>query len=104
MSFKAFIYYCAVCGGWAAFLVWALVQVLRLEDVPSEVKQTTLIAGFLGVLLAAAVGAVDALLNAVGSQRYVRVGVCGLVGLAGGLLSGLFGEVLHTYAGFPKFL
>jgi hypothetical protein len=104
MSFKAFIYYCAVCGGWAAFLVWATVQALRLEEVPSEIKQTTLIAGFLGVLLAAAVGAVDALLNAVGTQRYVRVAVCGLVGLAGGLLSGLVGEALHTYAGFPKFL
>jgi hypothetical protein len=103
MSFKAFLYYCAVCGGWAAFLVWALVQALRLEEV-SPVPQTTLIAGFLGVLLAAAVGGVDALLNAVGTQRYVRVGVCVLVGLAGGLLSGLVGEVLHTYAHFPKFL
>ena len=22
MSFKLFIYYCALCGGWAAFLAW----------------------------------------------------------------------------------
>ena len=30
MSFKAFIYYCALSGGWAAFVVWAIVQNLGL--------------------------------------------------------------------------
>ncbi len=25
MSFQHFIYYCALCGGWAAFLTWAVV-------------------------------------------------------------------------------
>ncbi len=26
MSFKLFIYYCALCGGWAAFLSWGVAQ------------------------------------------------------------------------------
>ena len=32
MSFKLFIYYCALCGGWAAFLAWGLVQWLGVGD------------------------------------------------------------------------
>src|SRR5947209_7243277 len=32
MSFKVFIYYCALCGGWAAFLAWAVVLIFKLPD------------------------------------------------------------------------
>jgi len=102
MSFKLFIYYCAVCGGWAAFLAWMIVCVLGgLETDPRTLfgsrpfLKTALIASVLGLLVAAGVGAVDALLNAVGSQRFVRVAVCAGVGFLAGLLGGLIGEAFN---------
>ena len=77
MSFKTFIYYCALCGGWAAFVAWCAVAgggVEAKDDTFAETaRETTLIAGLLGLLVAAAVGAMDALLNAVGVQRFLRV-------------------------------
>jgi MFS family permease len=96
MSFQRFIYYCAVCGGWAAFLAWALVLAGNVSAVERPVLRTTLIAALLGLLLGAAVGAVDALQNAVGQQRFVRVSLCAAVGLVGGAVSGLIGEALHN--------
>lgn len=95
MSFKLFIYYCAVCGSWAALLACALVLGASVRSIPYELIQSTLIAGILGLLLASAVGAMDALLNAVGWQRFVRVFVCLMVGLVGGLCSGLIGQLLQ---------
>ena len=96
MSFRRFIYYCAVCGGWAAFLAWAMVLAGNVRAVERPVLRTALIAAVLGLLLGAAVGAVDALQNAVGRQRGVRVGLCAAIGLVGGAISGLIGEALHT--------
>ena len=82
MSFKLFIYYCALCGGWAAFLVWLVVQATGLLRGGDPTRQSTLIAGILGVFLASAVGGMDALLNARGTQRLVRVLVCAGVATA----------------------
>ena len=96
MSFKAFIYYCAICGGWAAFVAWLAlwgVGVVGINNNPF--LKATLIAGFLGLLVAAGVGAVDAKLNSIGFQRVLRVGVCMGVGLVGGALGGLIGEGVH---------
>jgi hypothetical protein len=45
----------------------------------------------LGLLIASAVGFVDAFLNAVGLLRLVRVMICGVLGLIGGALGGLVG-------------
>jgi Inner membrane component of T3SS, cytoplasmic domain len=102
MSFKLFIYYCALCGGWAAFLAWVIVCAIGgLETDPRTLfgghpfLKTALIAGALGLLVAAGVGAVDAILNAVGNQRLTRVAVCAGVGFLGGLLGGVIGEALH---------
>jgi MFS family permease len=97
MSFKLFIYYCALCGGWAAFAGFLLVQGTHLltynEDHPLVV--TSFVAAILGVLLAGAVGTLDAVLNSRGRQRQNRVITCLAVGLLGGLVSGWLGEVLH---------
>ena len=95
MSFKLFIYYCALCGGWAAFAAWVLLWAVGVVRIDSPFLKTPLIAGFLGLLVAAAVGALDAMLNAVGFQRVLRVGVCMGVGFVGGLFGGLIGEGLH---------
>jgi hypothetical protein len=104
MSFRLFIYYCAVCGGWAAFLAWAIAQVIGFRSISNLYLRVTLIAGVLGMFVAAAVGAVDALLNAVGSQRYVRIGICLGIGLFGGMLGGFVGEFLHSNLHFPVFI
>src|SRR5450755_3607386 len=102
MSFKLFIYYCALCGGWAAFLAWAFAWGLggtstdpRTLFGSSAFLKTILIASLLGLLVAAAIGALDAMLNAVGFQRVLRVGVCMSVGIIGGAFGGLVGEGLH---------
>src|SRR5262249_29904775 len=76
MSFQKFIYYCAVCGGWGAFLAWAVVQAAGVWAVSSEVLQALLTGGLLGGFVAAGVGFVDAALNAAGAQRLMRVLVC----------------------------
>lgn len=89
MSFKVFIYYCALCGGWAAFLAAVLVLALNLQD------YGMVTAAVLGVFLGIGIGAVDAVLNATQtSERVKRVLVCLGIGLAGGFLSGLIGEFL----------
>ena len=97
MSFKLFIYYCALCGGWAAFAAWLVLWAVGVADpnYNNLFLKATLIGGFLGLMVAAGVGAVDAKLNAVGFQRVLRVIVCMGVGLAGGALGGLVGEALH---------
>lgn len=104
MSFRLFIYYCAVCGGWAAFLAWCVVQGIGFRGIANLYLRATLIAGVLGMFVAAAIGAVDALLNAVGSQRYVRIGICLAIGLFGGMLGGFFGEFLHSILHLPVFI
>ncbi len=95
MSFKLFIYYCALCGGWAAFAAWLTLWAAGVVRIDNPFLKATLIAGFLGLLVAAGVGAVDAKLNAVGFQRILRVVVCMGVGLVGGAFGGLIGEGVH---------
>ncbi|MBV9125242.1 MAG: FHA domain-containing protein [Planctomycetes bacterium] len=104
MSFKLFIYYCALCGGWAAFGTWLLVAFTGINSISHPVLRTTLTAGLLGVLLAAAVGGVDALLNAVGWQRLQRVLVCVGIGLAGSLVGGVLGQELYNKRPLLRFL
>jgi hypothetical protein len=103
MSFKLFIYYCAVCGGWAAFVAWVLTEWWHLLDFKSEWVRSSTISGVVGLSLAAAVGALDALLNAVGIQRWFRVVVCLGVGAVGGFLGGILGQLLQNL-GLPRFL
>jgi hypothetical protein len=107
MSFKLFIYYCALCGGWAAFVAWACVQGFGFgPDGPhrpaSDEAGTALIACLLGLLVAAAVGTIDALLNTRGAQRIGRVLLCLMVGAMGGLTGGFLGEWLYQQAGVPR--
>ena len=102
MSFKVFIYYCALCGGWAAFFTWAVVQALgHIENV---VVTAALRGGLLGMFVAAVIGLLDAILNAVGFQRLVRVVLCAGLGFLGGAVGGVVGQLLNTYLSFPIFI
>ena len=62
MSFRLFIYYCAVCGGWAAFIGWAIGKVL--SKTTSDVTKIAGIQGmFLGMFVALGLSVVDSLWN-----------------------------------------
>lgn len=103
MSFKLFIYYCALCGGWAAFIAWALVTLSGIvvyegRGAKSEIiLESTLVGGALGLLLGLGVGTLDALLNSVGTQRVLRPLVCLVVGVLGGMLGAAVGEALFQF-------
>jgi hypothetical protein len=98
MSFRLFIYYCALCGGWAAFFGWVLGRVLS----PSNAAGKDAVRGMmLGVLVAIGLSLVDCLWNM--SMRQVgqvsmRVGVALLVGAVGGLIGGLIGHIVYDRA------
>src|SRR5262245_53810070 len=96
MSFKLFVYYCALCGGWAAFLAWAVMELANVAALRSVAWQAALRGGALGLLVAAAVGLVDARLGGA-RQRLARVGLCAVLGLAGGAAGGLAGQWLHSH-------
>ena len=89
MSFRWFIYYCAVCGGCAALVGWALGLVPRLG---ANVMQDALKALCLGLMLAVVLALVDSLVNFSWSQLPVaglRVGTAGFVGTIGGFFGGM---------------
>lgn len=101
MSFRLFIYYCALVGGWAAFLVWAFVQVSGVGQLSSIPLRAAVIAGLLGAAVAAAVGFIDSLASAAKAQRARRVVICGALGLGGGAVGGLAGQLLNERLGVP---
>jgi hypothetical protein len=94
MSFRLFIYYCALCGGWAAFAGWYLGFRLAPENLVGRAGIKGL---FLGLTVALGLGVVDALWNLpltrIG-QVVLRVGVALLVGGVGGLIGGMVGQLL----------
>src|SRR5437763_12635983 len=96
MSFRLFINYCAICGGWAALAGWALGHSLA----PSGGVEESAVKGlFLGLAVALGVGLVDAV--AVASLRrpgevLSRVLLAVAVGCLGGWLGGTAGEHFHS--------
>jgi hypothetical protein len=99
MSFKLFIYYCSLGGGWAAFMTWAIVQGIGIRGIDSEMKRAMLTGAILGALIAATVGAFDAILNSVGSQRILRPLVCLGLGFLSGLIGSVVGQSLYAGTG-----
>lgn len=106
MNFRLFIYYCSVCGGWAALLAWGVCFLLGPADprqIRSAMGNAILIGALLGAFVAAAVGFVDAVLNSVGFQRVQRTLLCAGVGLLGGMIGGALGQSFRN-AGMPRFI
>ena len=99
MSFRLFAYYCAICGGWAAFFGWMLGRLL------SPATETTAVAvGLRGMALGLMVALGLSLLDSFwvfGLNRILdilmRVGVAIFVGAIGGLIGGMFGQWLYEY-------
>src|SRR5262249_18497175 len=101
MSFRLFIYYCALCGGWSAFFGWALGRVMAPHD-EMRVGEAGVKGMFLGLLVALGLSLVDALWNLSlrqFGQVFLRVVVAVLVGCVGGLLGGMLGQILFNVTG-----
>jgi hypothetical protein len=97
MSFRLFIYYCALCGGWAAFVGWLCGRLVAPDPEVHDVLTAGVRGMWVGLLVALGLGLVDALWNL--SLRRVglvamRVGVAFLIGAIGGLIGGLLGQLL----------
>jgi hypothetical protein len=104
MSFRLFIYYCALCGGGGALAGWGLGRWLS----PGQGLLAQGLKGlWLGVVLAFSLSLLDALWNfplrAVFSIL-ARVLTSVLVGGAAGLLGGLLGQALYALAPWGAFL
>ena len=99
MSFRLFIYWCALCGGWAAVVGWGLGNLIARGD---SLGSTGIKGMFLGMLIVLALGLVDALWTYSFRQlRQVipRVFVCVMIGTVGGLVGGAVGQFLYDEIG-----
>jgi FHA domain len=102
MSFRLFVYYCAIFGGWAAFVGWLLGALLVPRSDENLIGQMGIIAMFLGVTIAVGLGLVDALWvvpwGRVG-EILLRVIVAVVIGGLGGLVGGIAGQFLYGLTG-----
>jgi hypothetical protein len=104
MSFRKFVYWCALCGGWAAAVGWALGFVIVRTD---SLAGTGIKGLFLGMLIGLALGLVDALW--VFSLRQLsrvlpRVLIGAAIGSVGGLVGGIAGQLLFDWKNLSALL
>ena len=118
MSFRAFIYYCALCGGCTAFLGWALGRfpladafLRKLLHIQNETALAIGTAAFqgmlLGMLIAFGIGVLDAMLSFSGTRflRLIgRIFVAVVVGGLGGVLGGAVGQAFVALFQFSSVL
>src|SRR5437016_1396908 len=110
MSFRLFIYYCALCGAWAALVGWALGRVL-LGDQSAVGDNPIYAAGIKGLSLGLFVSLVLSGVDAVWNMSLRRVAAVGarvlaavLVGSLGGFAGGVLGQWLFGWQQLPAFL
>jgi hypothetical protein len=94
MSFRLFIYYCAVGGAWAALVGWYLGRQQGFQEVAAQAVK-----GFyLGLTVALALALLDALWNFSPRRLFQvvpRVVLAAVVGGAAGLVGGAVGQALY---------
>ena len=96
MSFRLFVYYCALCGGCMAYGGWVMGRLLPIEHYP--VALAGLKGLCLGVMVAFGLGVVDALCNLAPSQFpwiALRALVAAFAGALGGAFGGAIGQALY---------
>jgi hypothetical protein len=106
MSFRWFIYYCALFGGWAALFGWLLGRWLAPPET-WPIFQASVKGLFLGLTVALALGLVDALWMLTlrqADQIALRAGTAVLVGCLGGALGGLLGQAFFGWTEWSLFL
>ncbi len=92
MSFRLFLYYCAVCGGWAALVGWGL-GLLLVSDNAGTIGRALVRAMSVGTAVALGLAVVDGLWNQ-SRKRLGRVLLRGLAGAAIGLVVSVPGAFL----------
>jgi hypothetical protein len=98
MSFRLFIYYSAMCGGLTAFVSWIFGRLAGTQD---AVGSAGIKGMWLGMLVALALGIVDALWNFGRSQLgrvFPRILSCVAIGTIGGLVGGVVGQLISDLA------
>ena len=98
MSFRWYIYYCALCGGCAAYFGWALGRPVTAQ---SSVTLAGLRGCILGLMIALGLGLLDGLWNGARGrpkELLLRVLTAVVIGCLGGLLGGMIGQVLYRHS------
>jgi hypothetical protein len=99
-----FTYYCALCGGGAAFLAGVIMVGIGSATLESDLLHSLLVGALLGTTVTGALASVDAYFNAPSDQRLVRIlGAAGF-GFAGGLVAGMLCELLTKITPWFRFV
>jgi hypothetical protein len=104
-----FVYYCAVCGAWAAFVGWGLGRLISAPyaddgSTPDVFIRVILRGLSLGLMLAFGLGLLDAIFSSRGIGPIALRGIfVALIGLVGGLLGGAVGQGLFKATESPIF-
>lgn len=105
MSLRLFVYWCTLCGGWAALAGWGLGRLIAGND---PLGSAGIKGMCLGMPIALALGVVDALwVFSLRQPRQVlpRVLACMAIGTVGGLLGGVAGQYLfNEWKNLPSLL
>jgi FHA domain len=104
MPNRIFVYYCALCGGGAAFLAWAIMAVTGLAIVESDLLHSMLVGAILGIAVVGALASVDSILNAPPGHRLTRVLGAAAFGLLGGLMAGMLCDLLTKITPWLRFI
>lgn len=101
MSLPRLVYYCAVIGGWAAFIGWFFSEMFLQSDSAGGSVQVALVGGLVGAAIGAGLNAVAGMANGQWKQLLMRT-LPGLIGGGlGGALGGLAGNILFM-VGVPR--
>src|SRR4051812_16149406 len=94
MSFRLFVYYCALSGGGAAFVGWLLG---RFATGAPPVGEAGVKGLFLGMFVALALSLLDAVMSLSQSKTEARLSILAsvVVGAFGGLMAAMFGQALY---------
>ncbi|MFO0878115.1 MAG: FHA domain-containing protein [Gemmataceae bacterium] len=96
MSFRWYIYYCALLGGCAGYLGWALGRCVPFEH---HLLQAPLRGMFVGLCIAVVLTLVDWLWNfrtGAFADNFGRLLLAGVAGALGGVVGGFLGQLLYS--------
>src|SRR5216684_2869721 len=82
MTGRILVYYCVLCGGWAAVLAWTLVTATGLASLESDLLFSSLFGALLGLMMGGSLGTWDSLRNGPPNQRPVRILMWMILGAA----------------------
>ena len=104
MSLARMAYYCAVIGGWSAFLAWMICEISFLRRGGDSAWQVVCAAAIVGGAIGAGLNAVAGMSNGGIYQTIRRLGPGFVGGGIGGGVGGLLGNALFASLGMPRFI